>query len=336
MASAPPDPPSTGETAVYRRSTDTDEKTKCRFYERQFPDVDELVMVNVRNVETLGAYVTLLEYNNIEGMVLLSELSRRRIRSIAKLIRVGRQEVVMVMRVDKEKGYVDLSKRRVPAEDVPKFNAQFAKSKAVHSIVRHVAMTTDYMLEDIYTNVVWPLYKEFGHAHDAFKFSISDEARVFGRFRAAGMPDEIFDAMMVSIRRKLAKTALKLRADVEVECFNEEGIDAIKGALLAGRECGTEDSPINIQLIAPPKYVLFVTSMDRTQGIDILQRALDTIEATIKGSGGVFHLKVAPHATNVDEESELLAEFETLAKANAEVDGDAAEDAPAFASSDAK
>ena len=35
---------------------------------------------------------------------MLSELSRRRIRSIQKLIRVGRNEVVVVLRVDKEKG----------------------------------------------------------------------------------------------------------------------------------------------------------------------------------------------------------------------------------------
>lgn len=45
-----------------------------------------------------------LEYDNTEGMILLSELSRRRIRSVQKLIRVGRNEVVVVLRVDKEKG----------------------------------------------------------------------------------------------------------------------------------------------------------------------------------------------------------------------------------------
>ena len=52
----------------------------------------------------MGAYVKLLEYDNIDGMILLSELSRRRIRSIQRLIRVGRNEVVVVLRVDKEKG----------------------------------------------------------------------------------------------------------------------------------------------------------------------------------------------------------------------------------------
>lgn len=45
-----------------------------------------------------------LEYDGIEGMILLSELSRRRIRSVQKLIRVGRNEVVVVMRVDPDKG----------------------------------------------------------------------------------------------------------------------------------------------------------------------------------------------------------------------------------------
>ena len=36
--------------------------------------------VEVKKVEDLGAYVTLLEFGEIEGMVPLSELSRRRIR----------------------------------------------------------------------------------------------------------------------------------------------------------------------------------------------------------------------------------------------------------------
>ena len=76
----------------------------CRFYKQIYPETDDVVMVNVRSIAEMGAYVHLLEYKNIEGMILLSELSRRRIRSINKLIRVGRNECVVVIRVDKEKG----------------------------------------------------------------------------------------------------------------------------------------------------------------------------------------------------------------------------------------
>ena len=47
----------------------------------------------VRSIAEMGAYVSLLEYGGIEGMILLSELSRRRIRSVQKLIkaRAGRE-----------------------------------------------------------------------------------------------------------------------------------------------------------------------------------------------------------------------------------------------------
>lgn len=113
-----------------------------RYYEQRYPEVDELVMVQVRQIAEMGAYVKLLEYDNIEGMILLSELSRRRIRSIQKLIRVGRNEVVVVLRVDKEKGYIDLSKRRVSPEDITKCEERYMKSKTVASIMRHVASKT--------------------------------------------------------------------------------------------------------------------------------------------------------------------------------------------------
>lgn len=114
---------------------DIDEQDKkiasCRFYEKKYPDVDDLVMVKVKSIAEMGAYVSLQEYNDIEGMILLSELSRKRIRSISKLIRVGKQEVCVVLRVDQEKGYIDVSKRRVSPEDQQKCDERFNKSKAV-------------------------------------------------------------------------------------------------------------------------------------------------------------------------------------------------------------
>jgi hypothetical protein len=49
----------------------------CRMYEQKYPEADDLVVVQVKNVAEMGAYVSLLEYGGVEGMILLSELSRR-------------------------------------------------------------------------------------------------------------------------------------------------------------------------------------------------------------------------------------------------------------------
>lgn len=120
---------------------------ECRMFEAKYPEVDIAVMIQVKNIADMGAYVSLLEYNNIEGMILLSELSRRRIRSVSSLIKVGRIEPVMVLSVDKEKGYIDLSKRRVSEEDIQACEERYNKSKLVHSIMRHVAETLYIDLE---------------------------------------------------------------------------------------------------------------------------------------------------------------------------------------------
>lgn len=70
-------------------------------------------------------------------------------------------------------GYIDLSKRRVSAEDVVKCEERYNKSKAVHSIMRHVAEKTETDLEKVNEMIAWPLYEKYGHAYDAFKLSIT-------------------------------------------------------------------------------------------------------------------------------------------------------------------
>ena len=70
-----------------------EDRLRSRFYENEYPEMDECVVVEVNSIEDMGAYVSLLEYEGVEGMILLSELSRRRMRSINKHIRVGKIEV---------------------------------------------------------------------------------------------------------------------------------------------------------------------------------------------------------------------------------------------------
>ena len=36
-------------------------------YEAKYPEVDMAVMIQVKNIADMGAYVSLLEYNNIAG-----------------------------------------------------------------------------------------------------------------------------------------------------------------------------------------------------------------------------------------------------------------------------
>ncbi|KAL2712224.1 eukaryotic translation initiation factor 2 subunit 1 [Vespula squamosa] len=298
----------------------------CRFYKEKYPEVEDVVMVNVRSIAEMGAYVHLLEYNNIEGMILLSELSRRRIRSINKLIRVGKTEPVVVIRVDKEKGYIDLSKRRVSAEDVEKCTERYAKAKAVNSILRHVAELLHYdnddQLEELYKKTAWHFEEKYkkqkASAYDFFKQSVLDPSIL----AECGLDEHTKEVLLNNIKRKLTSQAVKIRADVEVACYGYEGIDAVKSALKAGLALSTEELPIKINLIAPPLYVMTTSTPEKQDGLKALCDAIEVIQEKITSLGGVFNIQMAPKVVTATDEAELARQMERAEFENAEVAGD--------------
>ncbi|RZC40691.1 eukaryotic translation initiation factor 2 subunit 1 [Asbolus verrucosus] len=298
----------------------------CRFYREKYPEVEDVVMVNVRAIAEMGAYVHLLEYNNIEGMILLSELSRRRIRSINKLIRVGKTEPVVVIRVDKEKGYIDLSKRRVSAEDVEKCTERFAKAKAVNSILRHVAellkFESDEQLEELYQKTAWYFEDKYkknkASAYDFFKQAVSDPSIL----AECQLDERTKEVLLSNIKRKLTSQAVKIRADIECACYGYEGIDAVKTALKAGLSLSSEELPIKINLIAPPLYVMTTSTPEKQDGLKVLNDAIDKIRTTITELGGVFNVQMAPKVVTATDEAELQRQMERAELENTEVAGD--------------
>ncbi|CAN6281459.1 unnamed protein product [Urochloa humidicola] len=213
---------------------------ECRMYEARLPEVDEAVMIRVRRVTDTGVYVALLEYDNIEALIPQSELSCRRTRSIATLFRIGHQEPAVVLRVDLDKGYVYLSKRRVSHEDARTCEDRYYKSKLVHSIMCHVADTVDLDLEKLYKRVAWPLHRKYGHALDAFKLIAANPDAILDALTyedeetgpdgeevtkvVPAVTPEVKEALLKDIKRRMISQAVNIRADVEMKCFQFDGV----------------------------------------------------------------------------------------------------------------
>merc|ERR1719336_3673503 len=74
----------------------------------------------------------------------MSEISRRRVRSIYKLVRIGKVYMLVVHGVNEEKGFIDLSKRRLDAtpEERQAYDDKYNNAKALNSIISYVASRT--------------------------------------------------------------------------------------------------------------------------------------------------------------------------------------------------
>ena len=216
-------------------------------------------------------------------------------------------------------GYIDLSKRRVSAEDIVRCEERYNKSKSVHSIMRHVAEKTNYPIESLYQAIAWPLNKKYGHANDAFKLSITNP----DVWKDVSFENDVIkDELQSYISKKLTPHPTKVRADVEVTCFKYDGIDAVKEALRKAEAKSTTDTQVKVKLVSPPHYVLTSQCLDKTEGISLLDQAIKDIDANIKVSGGGCVVRMAPKAVTEHDDAELQALMDKRERENAEVSGD--------------
>src|SRR3989338_3423064 len=77
-----------------------------------FPEEDELVMCTITKVQPHSVFCNLDEYDK-GAMIHISEVSPGRIRNIRDFVKEGKKVVCKVLRVNEEKGHIDLSLRRV-------------------------------------------------------------------------------------------------------------------------------------------------------------------------------------------------------------------------------
>ena len=121
-------------------------------------------------------------------------------------------------------------------------------------------------------------------------------------FDELDVPVELREAIMSEMASSARTQPLKVRADVAITCFSYEGIDAIREALGKGAAVGTEESPVKIQLIAPPEYVMLTHSFDGERAVALLQRAIQAVRESLEPLGGKVVVSTEPHVVNQYED----------------------------------
>jgi len=179
-----------------------------------------------------GAYVSLIEYNNREGLILATSTTIKRSRNVKKVLKLGTTDVMQIISVDQEGGFIDLSKRTVQQTDIEEKRKQFDKSKVVHLIMRLTSYNLKCKTQELYEAFGWDLYDHFEHAYDAFKLALTDPEIVFEK---VNITEEQKTALLANIKKKMASQPIKLRSRFNVQCYTYEGIEAIRESLLEAK-----------------------------------------------------------------------------------------------------
>lgn len=153
-----------------------------RFHRKKFPVPGELVVGKIVKITTdIGVYVNLLEYGNLEGLIVIGELSRKKIRNIHRLIKVNKIEVLSVLRVNEEKGYIDLSRRKVIEADFNETYRLYTKNKIAHNIIVSLASRLNVEPIELYKNWGWDKEEKYNSLYDFFGLLLNTHNKKQGK-----------------------------------------------------------------------------------------------------------------------------------------------------------
>ncbi len=141
-------------------------------YSRKFPNKDDLVIVKIVSENKHGVVVELLDYNNINGFVSIGLSTRARKKNQRCFI--GQETILLVLSVDEQKGYIDLSKHNISAEELDFFKNKHKSHYELYSFFKYVyfklknyesmGKIIDEELEQFMANTLWEIQSK--HSDD--------------------------------------------------------------------------------------------------------------------------------------------------------------------------
>ncbi|MEM1538863.1 MAG: translation initiation factor IF-2 subunit alpha [Candidatus Bathyarchaeia archaeon] len=252
------------------------------FRKPEWPEVGDLVICTVETVMDYGAYVKLDEYGK-RGLLHVSEVASSWIRNIRDFVREGQKVVLKVLRVDPEKGHIDLSLRRVTQREKIEKMLSWKMERKGEVLLRIVAEKAGLSLEEVYEKAGSLIEKEYG-LYEGFEKVAKEGIEVLTKI---GVPEDLANIFAEVAKERIRPPMVKVTGVVELRCLRSDGVRVIKEAFLNAKKSEKiKGSKVRFYVVAAPKYCIEVLDDNYKRAEAILQRIAETVISNVVKAGG--------------------------------------------------
>jgi translation initiation factor 2 subunit 1 len=249
-----------------------------------FPETGELVIATIERVEPYGAYASLDEYSNLEGLLHISEISSRWVKNILDHIRERQKTVLKVLRVDPEKKHIDLSLRRVNDRERREKLLEWKHERRGRTLLAMAAQQMNVTPEIAYEKIGILLENYFGSLYAGFASMALQGKKAVAKKK---IPSEWADVLSEIAQSKLNIPLMKVNGTLDLTCVKPNGVNVLKKAFTKAKKIRkSATSDIRFYVIGAPKYRVEVTAQTYKDAERLLTKAVDTILDTVKTNGG--------------------------------------------------
>ncbi|MCK4588818.1 MAG: S1 RNA-binding domain-containing protein [Nanoarchaeota archaeon] len=197
-------------------------------YRREgFPQDDELVFCTVTKIMHSSVFVVLDEYER-SGMINISEIAPGRIRNIRDYVTQGKKVVCKVLRVDKVKGHIDVSLRRVNDMERKRKLEEIKQEQKAEKIIELIAKELKIKTEELYEKVANQAFEKYPYLFSFFKDVGEEKAHV----KDLGLGKKETDLLQTIVADKFKPPKIEIKGFFDLKTYQPNGVDIIKKILV--------------------------------------------------------------------------------------------------------
>ena len=253
----------------------------------EWPEYGDLVIATIESVMDYGAYANLDEFKK-RGFLHISEISSARIRNVRDYVRENQKMVLKVLRVDVEKGHIDLSLRRVTRRERIEKIKSWKKERKADTLLHAIAEKAGLSDQEVYQKAGAPIEEKYG-LYEGFEKAVKDGVEMLTKL---GIPEDLANIITQVAEERIRIKMVKVRGVLEIRCMKPNGIKCIQDAFAAAKKAQkARDIKIEFYVIAAPKYSLEVSADNWKRAEELLDKVSESVITNITKLGGTGTFK---------------------------------------------
>lgn len=237
-------------------------------YRREgMPEEDELVLCTITNIHHHSVFAKLDEYDKT-GMIHISEVSPGRIRNLRDYVQEGKKVVCKILKIDKVKGHIDLSLRRVNEGQKRRKTEQIKQEQKAEKIVENIAKALKKDVNKFYDEVSSKIFKKYEYLHECFADIVIDNVKL----DKLGFDDKLAKELTKIVKEKIKPPEVQIKGTLTLESYEPDGVDIIQQAL---KKADKED--VDVRYAGGGNYTIIVTAPDYKSAEKILEQCTSSV-----------------------------------------------------------
>ncbi len=248
------------------------------FQKHGFPEENEILICSVTKVLPHSVFVRIEEYDK-SGMIHISEISPGRIRNIRDYVKEGKVIICKVLRINREKGHIDLSLRRVSESQKRNKVNEIKQEQKAEKIIDFVAKKFKKDTKKMYEGIFSKVEEDYGTPYLFFESFIEEEASL----DILGLDEDVKKELADTIAQRIKPIEVMIKGELLLITYDPNGVEIIKESI---KKAEDTDPAIFVRYKGAGKYHIETKASDYKEAEATMKQAADNAIDFITKKGG--------------------------------------------------